>query len=288
MIKHNLLKTKPKQLFPDFIASYAALTGVDPERASRLAQEAIWFYGGTSRYKKTGEEKGHEFANYIRDVQRRWYYSLDWGPTDFTVYTDDYYLTDLWACWKLYSRLYLLSITKQNSLSRGESIMGLFGDVRSIVDMGCGIGYSTALLTQLFPDAQVYGIDIPGTKQYVFSRAMSKTYGFKLICDLNQIQGNVDLVFASEYFEHISNAPDNIRMVIRTVEPDFMLIANSFNTRSVGHFKTYSHVGAAGKVVYCPQQKVSRKFNDSVRSCGFETIRTKLWNNKPKLWRKIT
>ena len=43
----------------------------------------------------------------------RWYDSAEKGAFDYSIYEDKYYFaTDLWPCFVLYSRKYILSIKK--------------------------------------------------------------------------------------------------------------------------------------------------------------------------------
>ena len=78
--------------------------------------------------------------------------------SDFSVYDDTYYVCELWLCWIRYSRRYLRDISKNTSLF-SRSIVS---DIRanSVLDLGCGFGYTTAALKEFFPHATVTGTEL--------------------------------------------------------------------------------------------------------------------------------
>ena len=116
------------------------------------------------------------------------------------------------------------------------------------------------------------------------SQKVAQTLGEK-IKGLSQVQKaslENQLVVAFEYFEHIEDAVTHLAEMLRTCSPRYMLIANAFNTTSVGHFRVYRH---AGRQV--DASRMSKMFNAVLRESGYEQVKTKLWNNKPAYWRKL-
>ena len=93
---------------------------------------------------------------------------------------------------------------------------------------------------------------------------------------------NADLIFASEYFEHFEKPIEHLSDVLRNIDPRYMLIANTFNGKAVGHFNSYVHHNKKydGKTI-------SKMFNDTLRQHGYEKIETNCWNNRPNYWKKI-
>ena len=130
----------------------------------------------------------------------------------------------------------------------------------------------------MFPEAIVYGTNLKDTIQYEFATDYGKEYNFKIIPNLKEIK-NIDLVFASEYFEHILNPIDHLIEVLYYSNTKNLIIANSFNTKSIGHFNEYQ---VADKTV--PASKLSRIFNSELRNQGWNQIKTEIWNNKPAYW----
>tara|TARA_R100000995_G_C3479228_1_gene122836 strand:- start:1167 stop:1985 length:819 start_codon:yes stop_codon:yes gene_type:complete len=264
MNKKLLLELKPKELLTEFLEDYNSLHKINIEKSKELIKQAIFYY-----------QKKIKIPRYVKQLEDKWYNTFD-----YTIYDDQYYFTDLWACWNLYSRQYVLSIQKDKKIFEF-----LKQNIKSIVDLGCGIGYSTAMLKQMFPVFDVYGTNLPTTKQYNFCCEMGKTYKFQVTDNVQNINKKIDLIFASEYFEHIETPTDHIKKIIETLEPKCLFLANSFNTKSVGHFIKYKQQNNLSTEIY-DQSLASRKFNKFLRNLDYVSVKTTLWNNRPRLWIK--
>jgi SAM-dependent methyltransferase len=243
------------------------------EQLKEIAKQTIKYLGGN-----------HDARNSLMHgqmLETRWYESLATGVPDYSVYETDYYLAELWACWVVYSRRYLKEMEKANSLLP----LGVLGDINPsvIVDVGCGFGYTTASLKQLFPNARVYGTNLPDTLQYRVASRMAEMYDFTLVPDVSYISEQADLVFASEYFEHFSEPIIHLESIIAAIKPKSWLIANAFTAQAIGHFTSYFVNGAPanGKIT-------SKVFANTLKRYGYEKIKTKLWNNRPSYWKEIT
>jgi SAM-dependent methyltransferase len=210
-------------------------------------------------------------------LQARWYAALDSGTPDYSVYATDYYLGELWACWQVYPRKYLKAIQSPTSLTT-HSIVQDIGPVRSVVDLGCGCGHATAGLKTLFPDADVFGTNLPDTPQWTVAQSMARDGGFILVDSLHALPVPLGLVFASEFFEHLPAPVAYLREVLALC-PSHLLIANSFGADAIGHFRTYTVDGYA-----CDGRTTSRLFNAELRRQGYRKVETKLWNNRPAYW----
>ena len=216
----------------------------------------------------------------------RWYESLGRGSPDFGIYNSPLYIAEAFACWAVYSRNYLLGLERPKVLPPSGLAADL--DPRRVVDLGCGIGFSTAGLAQLFPKASVTGTNVPGSPQTRIAERLADPdrlglRPFSIAGSLSSIPGPTDLVFASEYFEHFQKPVLHLREVIETLQPGALLVANTFNSRSIGHFDTYT---AGGKTLSGLQ--TSRAFNAELVREGYEKIQTQFWNNRPAYWRKIS
>lgn len=244
----NLLDEKLSTLKNNFVDEYTFLFNVDKKQALH--------------YIKTNER----FV-YLTDL---WYERLNNDDLNgaYQVYDDDYYFTDLWNCFATYSRRYLKNIKKTD-------LYNSIKDSKVVVDLGCGVGLTTSILTQLFPNATVYGTNLKNTKQWKFCEQMSQIYNFKMIETIYEIEGKVDIVFASEYFEHILSPISHLNEIITKISPKYFIIANAFNTRSIGHFEKY---------IDGNQEIISRKFNKFLKSAKYTKVKTGLFNNKPNVW----
>ena len=116
----------------DFIA-IAKNLNFDSEAAYQSAQQMVEY-----RKKKTPIPDG----NHIIRLERKWYRSILTEP-DYMVYSDPYYLCDLWSCWILYSRESVKTLTRPKS-AISKSVVDHFGKVQTVLDVGCGIGLTTA------------------------------------------------------------------------------------------------------------------------------------------------
>lgn len=212
----------------------------------------------------------------VKKLQRRWYSSLAAGDPDYSVYDDIFYFADAWLCWKAYSRKYLKSILSPYTLGN-RSIIGDLGSPGRIVDVGCGIGYTTKAIEELFPGAEVIGTNLEGTKQWTLCHEL----GVKMKPSTSEV-GPCSLVVAFEYFEHFLDPVAHLEEIIKTTAPDSLLIANSFGTSSIGHFITQRHSG-----VDIPSKGFGRLFNRELRRLGYQQQKTTVWNNKPSYWKRI-
>lgn len=274
----QLLDQKPAVSLGEFLSDYNELFPIDIERAEQVILD-------TTRYYKS---KGKYDAPYIfpKAAEARWYGALDRGEIDYSFYNDDDYFTDIWVCWILYSRRYLIQmINDHSSGDKTTSIASVMEPVRRVFDLGCGIAYSTAALTEIFPHAQVYGTNLPGP-QFDFGEKMAERYGFTMLSEIPQWPIDpVDLVLAFEYFEHIEAPLHHLQEIIDRWTPRMFYLANSFNTVSAGHFRTYRPMRTDTNALWS-QGSISRVFNRLLVHNGYEKVKTTNWNNKPSLWRR--
>lgn len=214
------------------------------------------------------------------DLEKQWYKSLreDSSP-DYSIYDFDLYLAEAWACWAVYSRKYLLELPKFKFLEP-YGVAGDMQPVNKIVDLGCGIGYSTAGLKRIFPDAEVVGTNLPNTKQYAVAESVGKVVGFSMVATPQQA-GKADAVFASEYFEHFDRPIDHLIEVLEAIQPRTLLIANAFGPDAPGHFDYYM----VNNEKLDPKQ-TGKAFAKTLKDYGYEKVKTKFWNNRPNYWRK--
>tara|TARA_B100000287_G_scaffold279583_1_gene263462 strand:- start:5108 stop:5968 length:861 start_codon:yes stop_codon:yes gene_type:complete len=262
---------KPKEIIKMFIDDYGEMFGIDKELALIEAHNLV----GKCNRNKYDESLIVE----VKRIEKEWYDALMEGDPDYSCYDDDYYFIDLITCFVTYSRSYLRTIENPKSYDGNTSLFEFLGEVNKVADLGCGMGYTSAYLKEIWPNSEVYGTNIKNTKQYQFCEKVSSDYDFSIVEDTTQIGKGVDFVFASEYFEHFENPMEHLDKVIEDMQPNYLFLANSFNTYSIGHFTSYKH----GEEII-PQKFISRAFNNHLSQKGYQQVKTKVWNNKPALW----
>jgi len=260
-----ILERKPNELLEYFLKEYNRYYKINIDYSRQLIKLQI---------KKGGD------APYQKFLVDNWYKSLKTSKPAYEFYDHEQYFVDLWSCWVVYSRSYLKSLKKNNSLNKDCSIFSILNNINNVADLGCGLAYTTASLKEIFPNANVFGTNLENTAQYKFCEYMSDRYNFKIVNHVNKLP-EIDFLFASEYYEHIYDALDELVFTISKIKPRYFYIANSFNTVSYGHFEYYKGLGNSSVI---EQNNISKKFNDVLKDKGYVKIKTKLWNNKPMLW----
>jgi 2-polyprenyl-3-methyl-5-hydroxy-6-metoxy-1,4-benzoquinol methylase len=276
-----VLEQRPREALGDFLNDYCSLMKVDSERAFNLIKQGLSFHQADKRTKKYNP---FLYPAYLKTLENSWYNSLDAGNPNYEIYNDDYYFTDMWICWISYSRNYIRSFIKDGSVTKGKSVYQTLDDnvdIQRVLDLGCGIGYTTSALTEIYPNAEIIGTNLSDTKQFRYCKHRSEKYKFNIISDIDMMNSPVDLVVASEYFEHIENPVEHLDSIIQKLAPKCFYIANSFNTHSLGHFNSYKHQNHTYS-----QSVISRGFNSFLKDQGYHKLKTNIWNNKPTLWIK--
>lgn len=264
----NIFDKFTKESLSEYLIECSKLiSDFDIDKAYNLAINAIKYYNG--------DKSKREELRLFQDLENKWYDSLNNKSPDYSIYNEKYFLSDIWACWVVYSRKYLLTINNEKSLFQ-KSIVSDIGNINSVIDLGCGFGYTTAGLKQLFPSSEVYGTNFKDSYQYQIASKIGLDYDFSLVENIQVLNKQIDLVFASEYFEHIENPIEHLIDIINICNPKYFLIANAFNSKSVGHFDIYKHGG-----LEINSDKISKLFNLKLKELGYEKVETKLWNNRP-------
>lgn len=207
-------------------------------------------------------------------IEDEWVSSLsDPGGPAYSIYADPYYLVEVWYCWKTYSRGYIRGLEKPGgALSRLRPLT-------RIVDLGCGLGFTTAFFTGLHPKVEVVGTNIAESTQWEIASRLAARFGFKLRDGRSTDQLPADLVFASEYFEHFREPVAHLQEVLRLYTPRCLVVANTFNNMAAGHFRTYL---VNGEELNGPA--TGKAFSQVLKSAGYVPAAAKQWNNRPQVW----
>jgi hypothetical protein len=265
----RFLTSPPPEQFSFFLSQVRA-AGADAELVKDVGNRAVAWAGGER--KKDPDPTG---------LIARWYASLERGEPDYSVYAEDAYLGDLWGGWVYYSRPYVQMLA--GVLGRGgpvgearKHLTPLLRGYGSIADLGCGFGYTTAALREAYPDALVTGTNFPDTVQ----TRVAALNGVETVPGINNIP-TAEVVFASEYFEHIEAPLAHLDEIVEQLHPRLLILANSFGTRSIGHFTEYR---VSGRRV--DQYQMTALFHRRLRHLGYQQQETGFWNNRPALWGK--
>ncbi len=197
---------------------------------------------------------------------------------DFSVYDSDYYLAEAFRCWKDYSCRYLKLFRRfvQNNLD-------MFNDISSVVDIGCGIAYSSIALKCIFPNAKVFGTNLSSTLQYKLDKLVTSFTDCIIVNgNLNANDGrHCDILFASEFFEHIHHPIDELIALINVYTPHYIIFANTFNQPAIGHFNEYFYRSQK----LCGKQ-VGRLFSKTLKENGYIKVNTNFYNSRPNVYVK--
>lgn len=203
----------------------------------------------------------------LKDLERRWYASLSAGKADYSLYSLPVYLAETYCCWDGYSRKYAKML---------PSIAAKIGPIRRIVDLGAGHGFSTLALAAAFPGASLVATNLPGSMQW---RLAEKIRGSSFELHAEAPRAPVDMIFASEYFEHFDHPIDHLEDVLKRCNPRVAVVANAFTAKATGHFDHYRVDGH-----WIEGKAASKAFNDFMRSAGYQKAETGFWNNRPVVW----
>lgn len=230
------------------------------------------------------EELYQEYINGSKNLipmRQKWEESIINGKPDYSLYGDNAYMNEVFICWREYSRRYLMLLQKY--LKREDCEIDE-KDVRSVLDLGCGCGYSTIGLKALFPQAIVSATNLKGTLQHSINVYVTDNIEGINIYDENDTfnLGKIDMVFASEFFEHLTSPIDYLEKLIKTYRPKYFIFANTFSQMALGHFYSYLYNGCE----YVGKQ-VSKKFNNTLKENGYVKVETGFFNHRPSIYKLI-
>jgi SAM-dependent methyltransferase len=278
-MKKTYLDKISKNDLKEFLNLYRKVVEFDVDDYYEKALDLLDFYSGK---KKTNE--------IINAMEEHWYKSLrQYNMPDYSIYESPIFVLDMWACWKLYSRNYIRNMVTSKNKINGERIYDYLNKrIKNTVDVGCGIGYTSVALSEVFR-CGVYATNIRDSAQWKFCKLLFGNMGHIGIADNVKKIGNhikkherkIDLLFASEYFEHFADPINHVSVVISSVKPKFIAMANAFGADAIGHFDTYP---VGDKKV--EGKNFGRYFNDHIRKMGYETLETGFYNNRPYLFKR--
>lgn len=280
--KESILNETDKIHLPNYLSVCSRYAEIDTDRAFDLTinrfRQYRYVYNAHGKRQK-GEEVSAEDIVELTKLEIEWRESLKNGMPNRDVYNSPHYFCELWRYWVNHSSKYLKTIQDSKSLVDHSVIDDMKG-VGTVMDLGCGVGYTTAALKEMFPEADIVGTNLASTCQHRMATNIGSERGFS-VAD-SHMNGSADMIFASEYFQHIQAPIEQLIDILENGNPHYLLIANTFCQPSIGGFNTYTHKGNE----YSGRQ-ITRLFNNALKSYGYEKQKTKCWNNRPDYWKRV-
>jgi SAM-dependent methyltransferase len=210
-------------------------------------------------------------TNRVKILEKQWYESLP-NP-DYSVYSHENYFIDVFMCWAMYSRVYIKKLSK----------IDIFNDIDTIVDLGCGPGFTTDALSKVIDAKRVVGTNLKNTWQWNHA----KNIGIEIVTDIKEVDTRIDLIVAFEYFEHIEDPIQHLKEIL-SCSPRFLVVRNGFNGHAIGHFNEYP-VDTTNELFFnmmISTKKMNRLFSQTMRDHGYESTKY-FYNEDPQVFHKI-
>ena len=201
-----------------------------------------------------------------KDMLKIWQQSLVDNEPAYHIYNDNFFLVASFECWKKYSKKYI------KMLFNNKQVELLLNECNHIIDLGNGLGYSTRLINELAM-TKVSCIQLANTEQYRYNEMLKNN-----LTELDQ-EEQVDCFVAFDFMEHLYE-PIKYLDELFIKKPKLIILANSFGTEAVGHFKEYL---VDDKLIN--EKKIGRLFNSHLRKNGFEKLKLNFWNDRPCVWK---
>ena len=241
-----------------FARRYCAVTG---ENIAEVYQKVA---KAKDIHKAGGTDKSNMFLLDIWKKSNR---------TDYSVYSHPEYVVDAWLSWDIYSKDYTSKIARKSA-----ELKELAPDIKTFVDLGAGIGYSTLSLANTFNDAKMIATQVPDTWQWSFCEKLFK--GTDISIMRNEDLTEADAIFASEYFEHFDRPIDHLNEIL-AFKPKLLLIKSTFQQPdAIGHFEHY-YDGEGRKVA---GRDMNRVFNKYLRDNGYTQNPIRFFNSAPTVF----
>ncbi len=267
-IKSPITDVTPRVAIEEFTARCKSV-GIDGDKVAHHAKQRIREY----------HTKQFDNECLACRMEKQWYDSLARGLPDFSIYDGEGYVVEAWLSYVVHGYMALRGGGRINPQNFDRLFGVLRDNVGTVADLGCGIGYSTAILTDLLPDASVYGTNLEHTMQTDIAISLAEEHGF----EMKPLPEKADLVLASEYFEHFQTPIEHLNYVLNVCEPKYLLIGNAFGVTAPGHFGQYV-VEPGGKPVN--NVNTSRAFGKLMRSRGYVNDKVGYWD-RPVFWRRL-
>ncbi len=152
---------------------------------------------------------------------------------------------------------------------------------RVILDIGCGAGAVTKLVKELFPNANIYGVDLSEPMiTYANKNNTDKDISFdqKDIFDLDQ-QLKFDFMYCSDLIEHID---DDLGLLTKLAHHSAYFLVrvpleNSISNRFLRFFRIYDEFSWTNKKYGHVQHYSYNDFQKKIRIAGFRIVNAEFY-----------
>lgn len=268
----NEKKAAKQKDFNDF---YQAVSNVCDYDYNEFCQHYDWAlkYDMGNNFNDRNKENSKLLYLWYKSITSDIFNWHDVGNPFYEVYEMKEYLPQAYAMYISFSNKYADII--KNLVSNGK-----IKNPKTIVDLGCGCGLTTKKLAQTFPNAIVYGTQLDNTFQMNVAKEINKDMPNVILKgDIKDCPENVDLILASEYFEHFIEPLIHLDEVITAVSPETCIIANAFGNFGLGHFYFYKD----GDKMHSGKN-MSMRFASKLRKMGYKNCKMGLWNDRPNIY----
>lgn len=103
-------------------------------------------------------------------------------------------------------------------------------EIKNILEIGCGTGYLTHTLTEIFPSAHITAVDIaPGMIAEIKSKFTSNSVDF-ICADIEEIElsNTYDIIISNAAFQWFNHIPITIKKLYTALNPNGILCFSTF------------------------------------------------------------
>ena len=202
-------------------------------------------------------------TNRVKLLEKQWYDALP--IPDYSVYSHENYFIDVFLCWIMYSRKYI----------KNMRTLDIFDNLDTIVDLGCGPGFTTEALNEVFKPKRTVGTNIKRScigSGITWQWTHAKNIGIDVVTDIKEIDTQIDLIVAFEYFEHIEDPLTHLTDILST-NPKMLAVRNGWTGMAIGHF-------------FDKGDNMENKFKSVMNAHGYTSTKH-FFNNEPKIWKRV-
>jgi len=193
---------------------------------------------------------------------------IEWQKSDYTnkkIYDMPYYKLDLLASYKL--------ITHASTQFVLDNIPD---DADIILDYAGGIGFTTLLLANNFPDKMFYYFDLQNNFfKFLIKKSKINFKNIKIINKDELKEIKFDCIIMFEFLEHLRDPIKFFKKEIVPMNIKYLYYANGFSKMGLGHFPNYPDENG----IYQINKYFSRYFSKFLKKYYYKVCAA--WMKKP-------